>query len=393
MKASWVWGLMMAITFAIPAKAGISTVQVPFYSDIMAITYESDVLKYVPSGKFTTASPGAFRVAMNKGSIQVLMGSLLAKKQNMELNDWLYFVLVKNTVDKIMPSQTDHARVMMTWYLMARSGYQVKLLHDRQRPWLYAAFEDKVYEVAYVEMDEGKFINLTGFFEPEDKRQFVIYDSEELFNPSAKVFDFTMKNLPVMQAPTLIKKTLSFTYDGKVHNIPVTGDKKMAGVWHTYPKLSLYTYTRVPLSGSAYNSVIPALRKALEGKDTYTSVRMLLSFTRQAFAYETDAAGYNERELVLTPEQTLLAPYSDCEDRAVLFYYLVKELLGLDAVFIDFPTHVAVAVGMNETYGLTFDFKNRKYTFCEPTGPQDVLEIGQLSKNYSAKTASVLKDE
>jgi hypothetical protein len=54
-------------------------------------------------------------------------------------------------------------------------------------------------------------------------------------------------------------------------------------------------------------------------------VDYLMRFTRYAFMFKPDAENFGS-EKRLTPEQTLLYPESDCEDRAALFFCLVKEI-------------------------------------------------------------------
>ena len=54
-------------------------------------------------------------------------------------------------------------------------------------------------------------------------------------------------------------------------------------------------------------------------------VDYLMNFTRNAFLFETDQKNFGV-EKRLSPEQTLMNSYSDCDDRVALLYYLVKEM-------------------------------------------------------------------
>ena len=65
-----------------------------------------------------------------------------------------------------------------------------------------------------------------------------------------------------------------------------------------------------------------------------------------AFAYRTDQDQFS-REKWMLPEETLFYPYSDCDDRAVLFAWLVRELLELPVIGIQWPGHMAVAVAFD----------------------------------------------
>jgi hypothetical protein len=67
-------------------------------------------------------------------------------------------------------------------------------------------------------------------------------------------------------------------------------------------------------------------------------------------------------------QETLYYPYCDCEDRAILFSRLVRDLVGLDVVLLYYPGHLAAAVGFNnDERGDYLTYKNRKYVVCDPT--------------------------
>ena len=46
----------------------------------------------------------------------------------------------------------------------------------------------------------------------------------------------------------------------------------------------------------------------------------------------------------------------------------MKELLGLDVVLLEYPSHIATAVCFNEKIeGDYFDLSGKKYIICDPT--------------------------
>jgi hypothetical protein len=86
-----------------------------------------------------------------------------------------------------------------------------------------------------------------------------------------------------------------------------------------------------------------------------------------AFEYKTDPEQFG-REKPLFPDETLFYPFSDCEDRAILFAYLVRHMLGLDVVALDYPGHIATAVMFStDIAGDSIVFHGKKYIICDPT--------------------------
>jgi hypothetical protein len=106
-----------------------------------------------------------------------------------------------------------------------------------------------------------------------------------------------------------------------------------------------------------------------------------MQFTRNAFLYEDDRQSYG-KEKRMSPEQTLLNKYSDCDDRAALFFYLVKEIYNLPMIVLLYPTHVTIAVKFDKPQGETVEYKGNKYTICEPTPQLQDLRVGEISDEF-----------
>ena len=97
------------------------------------------------------------------------------------------------------------------------------------------------------------------------------------------------------------------------------------------------------------------------------AANMLINFVQTAFEYKVDAEQFGY-ERPLFANETLYYPYSDCEDRALFFATLVRELMGLDVVLLDYPDHIATAVHF--TQDLKGDYlmvEGKKYLICDPT--------------------------
>ena len=109
-------------------------------------------------------------------------------------------------------------------------------------------------------------------------------------------------------------------------------------------------------------------------------VDYLMRFTRYAFLYENDQENFG-KEKRMSPEETLFSAYSDCDDRAALFFYLVKEIYNLPMIALLYPTHITMAVAFNKPLGDQIRYKGKVYSVCEPTPEKEDLQIGQLAAN------------
>lgn len=94
----------------------------------------------------------------------------------------------------------------------------------------------------------------------------------------------------------------------------------------------------------------------------------------------------------MSPEQTLYYSYSDCEDRSALFFYLVRTVLELPSIVLDFEEHVGVAVELEDVEGDYFEYKGRRFIYCEATGPSDNLKIGEMWEKVRNQKARIITD-
>ena len=162
-------------------------------------------------------------------------------------------------------------------------------------------------------------------------------------------------------------KTLTFTHNGSEYKVKVEYDKSAIKFFEYYPQTALEVYFDAVPSTDARTSLLNALRPLIKDRSETEAVDLLLHFVQTAFKYETDDQQFG-REKPFFPEETLYYPGSDCEDRSVLFSFLVRNLLGLDVVGLEYPNHVATAVRFkDDVSGDQVVYQNRKYIICDPT--------------------------
>ena len=119
------------------------------------------------------------------------------------------------------------------------------------------------------------------------------------------------------------------------------------------------------------------------------AVNIILRFVQTAFKYQTDDIQFG-REKWLFPDETIYYPYADCEDRSILFAWMVKTLTGLDVVGLDWPGHIATAVAFNDNIpGDYLIINGRRYTICDPTYIN--ADIGMMMDNYRGVGVRVIE--
>jgi hypothetical protein len=110
-------------------------------------------------------------------------------------------------------------------------------------------------------------------------------------------------------------------------------------------------------------------------------LNFVLHFVQSAFVYERDQEQFG-REKVMFAQETLIYEKSDCEDRSVLYAYLVKKLFKIGVVGVKYSDHMATALYVPMS-GDTLNLSNKKFVIADPTYLH--ANIGQSMPKYRSK--------
>ena len=156
-------------------------------------------------------------------------------------------------------------------------------------------------------------------------------------------------------------------------------NQEMRNYFTNYPVTSYESQFNIPINNITSASLINNLKVKLKNLPVKKGVELLMYFTRTAFDFANDTEIFG-REKRLSPEETLLYEKSDCEDRAALFFYLVKEIYNLPMIVLSYPDHVNVGVELDGK-GYTINYNNKSFTVCEPTPQKKNLRIGKIQRD------------
>lgn len=325
----------------------------------------------------------AFFTYSNNQNFQPIIESLLNYKNKFALNDWLYYQLIRRTAEAICPKKLNFDYyTLYKWFLLIKSGYNAQVAFTNQKTLLFVQSNDNVYDLPLYVLKDKQYVCLNihdfkkiNFKENELKR--VNIDVQTATKP----FSYKINYIPEFKEKYIKEKEVFFKYHRRMNTFKIAIDAQMEILFNNYPQVDFDYYFNIPLSKKTYNSLIPKLKKEVKKKSQKAGVAYLMNFTRNAFLYETDEQNFGV-EKRLSPEQTLMNKYSDCDDRVALFYYLVKEMYDLPMILLLYPTHVTIAVGLQKPVGKPIQYKGTLFTLCEPTPQKDDLPIGEMMESY-----------
>lgn len=360
-------------------KANAQNHAFDFYNETFNFNLDSSVV--LPVANTVSASAvSLFFLKISSAKYQNLISSLKDYQLKFKLNDWIYYQLIRKTAEEISPKENNYFRyTLYKWFLLSKCGFDARLAVGNNQVIFYVRNEEEIKDIPFFIIDSKKYMCLNYHDYGRMFKQSDTYKPLDIFFPEAQnAFSYKVTRLPDFKPEDYEEKDIEFSYKQKIYHFKLQVNKDVQAIFKNYPGVDFETYFNIPLSKKTYGSLIPLLQKNVEGMDEKKGVDYLMRFTRYAFLYEDDEQNFG-KEKRLSPEETLLNKYSDCDDRAALFFYLVKEVYNLPMIALLYPTHLTMAVQFNKPIGKFITYKGQKYSFCEPTPQLQDLKIGEIS--------------
>ena len=318
--------------------------------------------------------------AMCKADYKALVDDCRKVKKKLNLNDWGIFLFVREASKTLCTDE--NAAVVMQQFLLNELGYKSKMARraDRNQMLLFVAADCQVYGHPYFTKDGLNYYNLTS----NESCQFYMCQED---SPKAK----SKLNMQVNHAPALNAGMVNSVHKNRSGSVAVSVDvpKSLMEFYGSMPQCDYSVYVNAEVNPSVASKVLSTLAPLVNGKSEAEAANLLINFVQTGFQYATDQEqfGYEKPFFV---EELFYYPYCDCEDRSVLYSYLVRNLLKLDVVLLDYPNHIATAVCFNENVSGDFvTVGGKKYVVCDPT--YIGASIGKAMPQFKNVAAKVLK--
>lgn len=319
--------------------------------------------------------------ALYRADYKPLLAECAQIKKDLQLNDWGMFTLIKQISDAYCRNANES--IVMQQFLLNESGYKARMarMATENKMLLFVATDCRIYARPYITLDGQEYYNLNG-----DNVQCRFYMCQK-DSPKAK----NKVGMGLNSAPRFAGSVVTSTHQAKGNAAKVTVNvpKSLMDFYTNYPQCDYSVYFNAPVNSDMEKAILSSLAPLVQGKDEAEAANILINFVQTAFRYQTDDEqfGYEKPFFV---EELFYYPYSDCEDRSMLYSYLVRKLLGLDVVLLDYPEHIATAVRFRGNVGGDYLMVGgQKYTVCDPT--YIGASIGRTMPKYKSVAAKVLK--
>lgn len=377
-KYSFIYLLALLINVTAFTKVKAQLYSFELYDDTFNLQVDSSIIlseKTELSLDFIVAAYNK----LDKGQYQPIINTLTSYQKNKHLNDWLFYQLIRKTAETLSPKSKNYERyTLYKWFLLGKCGYDARLIIADNRIIMYVYNNENIFDIPYLMLDNKKYMCLN--YHDYAHTNFTSIPTTEIIGMEGahKPFSYQITKMPNFNPKNYKQRRVSFRYALKDYHFDLRISPEVEKVFKNYPGVDFDYYFNIPLTKETYGSLIPILKKNVSGMSQKRGVDYLMRFTRYAFLYENDNENFG-KEKRLSPEQTLLNKYSDCDDRAALFFYLVKEIYNLPMIILLYPTHVTIAVQFDKKIRNSVIYNGKPYAICEPTPQYKDLRIGQIS--------------
>ncbi|SDD82093.1 hypothetical protein [Niabella drilacis] len=379
-KVLLIWSFFLLTYTSVHAGNVPKTVQFLFYGDSIQFACNETQLVTIDEHTLSGASILSFYTAIRQKDYSGVLAALKKYETEEGADNWLYYQLVRAVVQQISPKEQNYIRyTLYKWYFMLLSGFDPMLSINGGRLLFYIQSDENIYNIPY-RMKQGKQYICLNYHDYGSNIDFEKTPFNEVALPvpqNNRSFSYKVTRLPRFETTDYVTKELKLTIYNQDYDYHIKVNPKIKNLFANYPTVDYSTYFSIPVSNATHASLIPMLKKELRGLSIKNGVDYLMRFTRYAFPFEEDTRQFGQ-EKRLTPEQTLLYNGSDCEDRVLFFFYLVKELYNRPMIVLVYPQHVTIAVKLEKPVGTSILFNGEQYSVCEPTPQKEDIPMGKL---------------
>jgi hypothetical protein len=284
--------------------------------------------------------------------------------QTFKLDDIAYLMLVKKAADIITPKNEKYFAQQFTYAVLYNRGLDVILGVSNQSITVYGSTNFAIKNVLFVQLGSKTYYDLS-FDHLKEPAQ------EKLANIKSNLNAKSLK-LNRYSPPAIGKlgknKTIPFEYDDCVYFFTSRINQSLVEYYHDLPDIEMsLVYLNYGLSEKGANTLVNQLKNATAYMSKEKAVNFVLSFVQSlAYAKDMDVLG---KEKFAFPEEALANDFSDCEDRSMLFAYLVREVTNLQSIGLLYKdvAHMNVAVeNWRKTNG-DISVYDMDFVVCEPS--------------------------
>ena len=350
-----------------------------FYGQPITIRYDK-LLTLSPATTVSEDSIAGFWNAFSRSNSNHLVDQLMDYRDILGLGDWGYFQLVKAASASIFPDNR-FSSDQITWALMIRSGFDVRLAFNQSTTTVLFPSENIIYARQSVVIGQQRF------YLDRPMKGMLLLACPNPFPDNRGVLDLKFYKSLNFRGKLTIQK-FGITWENKKYEFAFRVNPDEVRFLNDYPGTEPAVYFRAPASNLLKEDLLRQLYPVLSKFNKAVATSFLLKFVQQNFEY-LPAIKKDEGLPGPFPVEVIASKSGDDKGKAVLFSWMVRNLLQLPVIGVQFPGCFSTAVGFDQLEGDGFYWKHCKYILADPTFQN--APIGVLMPELSGLTPQLIE--
>ena len=295
------------------------------------------------------------------------------------LNGWSMYEMTAKLSQQLYTKA--YEQKLFSWFLLNKLSYKVKIAYTKSQVVLLSATQGPLYATPFIRMNGQRYYALDFYLKGKIGS---LYTYKKDFPLSHKRIDFSLKTLPLLPYKAVEREVVFKDQDLK---FTLKLNAHLLDYMSHYPQVDYRVYFESMPEREVEQVIIDKFSPLLKGKSRSEALDILLHFVQKSFAYETDDEQFGHEKVMFAME-TFFYPYSDCDDRAVLFAYLAERLLGVKVVGLKLSDHMATAIHVRKIAKDLDYLQVDSFIVADPTYIN--ANLGRAMPQYINKRAEII---
>jgi len=325
-----------------------------------------------------------FWTYLSASNFEYVVKQIAEQADKKGLENWSLYKYIETVSDNVYTKGKENEKEVFTVFLANQLGLDVKIGRANESLVAMFAIAQKVYEWMSIKIGESRY-----YFRFKDDNLTRLQTYRTPFTEPVAQIDL-LKSIPdLLSPPAKIQNRVlkSSAFDCDI-NIPL--DTNICHFMAEFPQVRCDIPAMADVGKQFAQSLYEAMYPKVKDLNQYDAVALLMKFMHNDFQYATDQVQFGYEKPFFC-EENFLYPFNDCEDRSILFSYLVRHIIGMDVILLDYPGHIMTAVAFDDKdmAGAYLDFEGKRYYVCDPTYLNS--RPGMIHPDYLKLNCSIMK--
>lgn len=337
--------------------ADIRIVGFEFYGISQIVSVPKEYGTFHPDG-ISEKDVSKFRQMLSACKFQRILSDCNKYKVALGYNDWAILKWTQALAQAIYPDNIHSEQEVFVTFIMNQMGLQVRCARANDRLVTLFTCMQNIYARKYLVIDTYLY-----YLAEDVPSASQLYTYRGNYVKTSRPLDLRI-TVPIKIGKGISDMNVSKHSSVLESTIELLMSKSLADFYNEYPQLDASIYASAALNSDMINK----MKQIIDFRqDKISLVNQMLSFMHLDFKYMVDQEQFG-REKPFFFEENFIYPYNDCEDRSIMLSVLLRQVLGLNAILLDYGEHMAVAVNLPEDIrGDHLILNNKKYYVCDPT--------------------------